>query len=287
MTNKALAINPPAGLHHITTHASDWLWAVFAIMLLSLFTNFFWTCLRRDRNKAPYQIPIVVLAVSSIAYFSMASDLGFTVVLNRHGTRQVWFVRYIQWFINAPLILLGLLIFTGMTISDILATLFFSWVVVVSGLVGALVQSSYKWGYYAFGLAALFYIWFRLFGHSLRYPFRGGGRVRSGYMGLAAYITFIWTLYPICWGLSEGSSTITPTSEMVFYGILDIIAAPIFLALYTSWVSTLPYDELAAGLSTADRGVVERKAPLPEERAEPGRGQEAPGEQAERSNEHH
>jgi len=46
-----------------------------------------------------------------------------------------------------------------MTVSDIVMTLFFAWVVVVTGLVGALVPSSYKWGYYAFGLAALFYIW--------------------------------------------------------------------------------------------------------------------------------
>ena len=90
MVNKALQINPPSGQYHITTHASDWLWAVFAIMLISLLTTFVWTSLQRDRNRIPYHIPIVVLAVSSITYYSMASDLGFTVVLNHHGTRQIW-----------------------------------------------------------------------------------------------------------------------------------------------------------------------------------------------------
>lgn len=34
------------------------------------------------------------------------------------------------------------------------------WVVVVTGLVGALVRSSYKWGYFAFGILALYYVWF-------------------------------------------------------------------------------------------------------------------------------
>ena len=34
-----------------------------------------------------------------------------------------------------------------------------SWVTVVSGLVGALVASSYKWGYYVFGLLGIFYVW--------------------------------------------------------------------------------------------------------------------------------
>ncbi|KAI6101418.1 hypothetical protein EDD16DRAFT_1696834 [Pisolithus croceorrhizus] len=247
MVNKALSNNPPAGDFHITTHASDWLWAVFSIMLLSLLISLLWTGLGRHRNRIPYQIPVVVLTVSP------SSATG-------GGTRQVWYVRYIQWFINAPLILLGLLIFTNMTVSDILTTLFFSWVVVVSGLIGALVSSSYKWGYYAFGLAALFYLWYRLFGHSSRYPFRVGQNVRSGYWGLAAYVAFIWTLYPICWGLSEGSNTISPTSEMVFYGILDVIAGPLFLFFYMLRVSTLQSTDLsAASLSAADRGDVEPK----------------------------
>lgn len=33
------------------------------------------------------------------------------------------------------------------------------WVVVVTGLVGALVRSSYKWGYFVFGILALYYVW--------------------------------------------------------------------------------------------------------------------------------
>ena len=32
-------------------------------------------------------------------------------------------------------------------------------VMVITGLVGSLVPSTYKWGYYTFGLFALFYIW--------------------------------------------------------------------------------------------------------------------------------
>ncbi|KIK25835.1 hypothetical protein PISMIDRAFT_28737 [Pisolithus microcarpus 441] len=202
MVNRALSSNPPAGTFHITTHASDWLWTVFAIMLLSLLISLFWTALGRHRNRIPYQIPIVVLTVSSIAYFSMASDLGFAVISNRHGTRQVWYVRYIQWY--------------------------------------------------------------RLFAHSLRYPFRVGQNVRSGYWGLGAYVGFIWTLYPICWGLSEGSNTISPTSEMVFYGILDIMAGPLFLFFYMLRVSTLQSADLgAASLSAANRGEVEPKGPAP------------------------
>ncbi len=68
-------------------------------------------------------------------------------------------MRYIQWFITFPLLLLSVLLTTGLSLSDIVTTLFFADFVVISGLVGALVQSTYKWGYYTFGVAALFYVW--------------------------------------------------------------------------------------------------------------------------------
>ena len=48
---------------------------------------------------------------------------------------------------------------TGLAMTEILTTAFFAWIVVVCGLVGALIQSSYKWGFFTFGLVAMFYIW--------------------------------------------------------------------------------------------------------------------------------
>lgn len=42
---------------------------------------------------------------------------------------------------------------------------------------------------------------------------------------------FLWTLYPVAWGLCEGGNVISPDSEAVFYGILDCLAKPVFGAL--------------------------------------------------------
>lgn len=111
----------------------------------------------------------------------MASNLGATPIAAefRGGeTRQIWvcsarlpliprthrslsqYVRYIQWFITFPTLLLSMLLATGLPLSDIVTTIFMSLVIVVSGLIGALVHSTYKWGYYVFGVVALFYIWY-------------------------------------------------------------------------------------------------------------------------------
>jgi len=64
------------------------------------------------------------------------------------------------------------------------------------------------------------------------------------YSFAAGYTAFIWLIYPICWGLSEGSNAITLTSEMIFYGILDLFAGPIFLFGFLSGIQGLEYNTL-------------------------------------------
>ena len=67
---------------------------------------------------------------------------------------------------------------------------------------------------------------------------------KSVYSFAACYTALIWLLYPVCWGLSEGSNTISVTGEMVFYGILDLFAGPIFLFGFLSAVQDIEYDTL-------------------------------------------
>jgi bacteriorhodopsin len=54
-------------------------------------------------------------------------------------------------FIITPLLLMDLLLTAGMPWPTVLWVILVDWVMIVTGLVGALVKSSYKWGYFAFG----------------------------------------------------------------------------------------------------------------------------------------
>lgn len=104
-------------------------------------------------------------------------------------------------------------------------------IMVVTGLVGALVKSSYKFGYFVFGCIALFVI-----AYSLAIDARGranklGKDIGRTFLICGAMTTFLWFLYPIAWGLCEGGNVISPDSEAVFYGVLDLLAKPVFGAL--------------------------------------------------------
>lgn len=80
----------------------------------------------------------------------MASNLGYTPIAvefngEREGlTRAIWYVRYIDWVITTPFLLLELVLATGLPLSDIVALIFFDEVMIITGLVGSLVVSSYK-----------------------------------------------------------------------------------------------------------------------------------------------
>lgn len=46
------------------------------------------------------------------------------------------------------------------------------------------------------------------------------------------YLSFLLLLYPIAWACAEGGNVISVTSEMVWYGILDLLAGPLFLFFF-------------------------------------------------------
>lgn len=56
------------------------------------------------------------------------------------------------------LLLMDLLLTAGLPWPTILWTILIDEVIAVTGLVGALVASSYKWGYFVFAMFALFFI---------------------------------------------------------------------------------------------------------------------------------
>jgi bacteriorhodopsin len=175
-----------------------------------------------------------ILTTASIAYFCMASDLGYVpieVVQNGPGTRQFWYVRYIDWVITTPLLLAQILLTAGLPMNIIFSSIFFDIVMVICRLIGGLIPTTYKWAFYAFGCAAMFWVFWNILSGIKSSKKVGGIENRRIYIILTIWIFFFWSIYQIAWGLCEGSNVISVTGEMIFYGILDIFTKPIFALL--------------------------------------------------------
>ena len=115
--NDALNANPnvfhyPATSDiNITTHGSDWYWAVTAVMATStlVFIGLSFTVPRR--NRIFHYITATITLVASIAYFTMASNLGYASIIVEFQRsspkvsglyREIFYVRYIDWFVTTP-----------------------------------------------------------------------------------------------------------------------------------------------------------------------------------------
>jgi bacteriorhodopsin len=111
--NQALQVNPFIVNDrtvdiHITTHGSDWYWAVMSVMGTTLLA-IIGLGLRRPRgHRIFYHILATVALVATIEYYSMASNLGWVPIdvewqrpsgLVAGVNRQIWWVRYCCWYV--------------------------------------------------------------------------------------------------------------------------------------------------------------------------------------------
>lgn len=156
--NQALSTNynvaPQADLS-ITDHASDWYFAVCAIMTVSTLAFMAMSMGQPRGNRLFHYITAGITMVAAIAYFSMGAGLGQAPInvefprpgsaqVGSAGSREIFYVRYIDWFVTTPLLLLDLLLTAGLPTATILITILADEVMIVTGLVGALTSSSYK-----------------------------------------------------------------------------------------------------------------------------------------------
>lgn len=88
-----------------------------------------------------------------------------------------------------------------------------------------------QWGFFTFGCVAFLWVAWTVTWTARKHAAAIGPDVARTYTICGVWTIFLWFLYPIAWGLSEGGNVIAPDSEAVFYGILDLLAKPVFGAL--------------------------------------------------------
>lgn len=249
--NEAVNINAPTGANfHITDHGSDWLWTVFSIFALATLVFVGYSFTKPNNERVFFQLYAASMFVLSVSYFTQASNLGWAPVHAEFnhitvddqtefpGFRQIFYARWVAYFLAFPGPFVSYAALVGLSWSNALFTLFGQELTVVGLLVGTLIHSTYKWGYYTFGVAGFFLVAFSLFFTYRKAALETDSALLSKHsLVIASASTLILMLYPIAWALSEGGNVIQPDSEAVFYGILDIC---FFLIIggYFHWVAS-------------------------------------------------
>jgi bacteriorhodopsin len=79
-------------------------------------------------------------------------------------------------------------------------------------------------GFFTFGTVAFLFVAYSVVIEGRAYARILGNDILKTYTLCGVWTIFLWFLYPVAWGLSEGGNVIASDSEAVFYGILDLLA---------------------------------------------------------------
>jgi len=230
-TNDALKTNPPTGdTFALTVGSSDWLWAVTAFYCFSFLIVVGLTYFARNGERIFHYLFTISLFVGAISYFAMASDLGSTPIVtstNESGTREIFYVRYINWFVGWTPLITALGLISGVSWATIIYNIALSWVWVVSYLSAALVATHYKWGFFAFGTVSYFLLSVSLLHTGITSSKRLPAPISTHYLLITGWLVFIWMIYPIAFGVDDGGNKIGVAEGFIFVGILDCLTVPV------------------------------------------------------------
>jgi bacteriorhodopsin len=114
-TNPNLFHYPDTSQINITTRGSALYWGITGVMALSTLVFIGLTYWVPRSQRTFHYITAAITLVASIAYFTMASNLGYAAIIVEFmrsnpkvaGTyREVFYVRYIDWFVTTPVSIL-------------------------------------------------------------------------------------------------------------------------------------------------------------------------------------
>ncbi|CCE65677.1 hypothetical protein TPHA_0M01030 [Tetrapisispora phaffii CBS 4417] len=283
--NEAIKLNPPTGADfHITDRGSDWLFTVFCVNIL--FSLIYTALMFRKPvgERKLYYTAIAPTFFMGIAYFTMASNLGWTPIKaefnhvktstqeTHPGYRQVFYARYVGWFLAFPWVMVQLSIIGNTPLQHIFFNVASTEVFVVAWLIGSLIHSTYKWGYWVFGIAGSFTTCVSLMTTTrniMKKENKDNG-VHQVFTILVSVVMFLWFVYPVSWGLCEGGNVLQPDSEMIFYGVLDLLMlcfVPFLFILFSNYlgdrIRPKKHDDIEKVLSSPSLGSPNMNSPTP------------------------
>lgn len=219
------------------------LWVVFVVMLVAtiVFTGMAWNV---PISKRLYHIITgLITTTAAISYFAMATGhaVNYHHAVERESHkhvpdthhdvyRQVYWARYVDWAITTPLLLLDLCLLAGLNGGSILIAVVADLIMILTGLFAAYGSEGtpQKWGWYTIACIAYLVVIWQLVYHGRTSAAAKGGKVANFFSAIGGFTLIIWTVYPIIWGIADGSRNMNVDEEIIAYAVLDILAKPVF-----------------------------------------------------------
>jgi len=196
------------------------LWIGFVGMALPTIIFYLWYVNETPGKRKFHAITIGITGMASIAYLFMASGRGYYIV----DDRQFYYMRYIDWVITTPLLLLDLCALAACSTEKTMFLILLDVLMIISGALGGLVTTGEKYVFWAMGMLFFIPIIYDLLVSLKANAAKAGEAAVSSFNTLALLTVVLWSAYPIVWILAEGEGTVSPDVEAILYVILDVTA---------------------------------------------------------------
>ncbi|KAL8699317.1 MAG: hypothetical protein Q9201_006076 [Fulgogasparrea decipioides] len=218
------------------------LWVVFVIMLLSSIA-FYILAFRVPVQKRLFHIlTAFITTFATLSYYAMAvgDGVGQNKILIKHTQkhfpdtydtiyREVYWARYVDWSLTTPLLLLDLAFLAGLNGASILVAVVADVIMILTGLFAAFtVDESPKWGWYAMACIAYLVVVYQVAINGRQTAKAKDNKTATFFAAIGGFTLILWTMYPIIWGIADGSRNIDVNAEIIAYAVLDILAKPVF-----------------------------------------------------------
>jgi len=193
--------------------------AAFACMAAS--TIAFQVMARPETKRFNY-VAMAVTGIASLCYLTMFCGGG--IYRNALGQgRDVYVMRYVDWFFTTPFFLLDLCLLAGADKWDTFYVMLMNAICIAAGAFGALTPGgqSYCW---CLGMLTFIAFNYKLFGSMLGKAETLGPGVAGKYKTVVYLTMGVWCFYPVMYQLCEISQAISIQQEVVAYAIVDVFA---------------------------------------------------------------
>jgi len=211
----------------LTTSGSSWLYSVCSIYGAATLITVALSYIAKQNERIFHRIFTVAFLVGTIAYFAMGSNVGYLDALQPYQVddsgdhRQMFWVKYVLWAVDFPLVSTALGIASGISWAEILYNVALIWIWIICYLIGTVIGDDYRWGLYALGTLA----WLLLAENTLVRGTQAAGRVgiKGNYLILAGWANLMWFLYALGYGLTDAGNVIHVTPSFIWFGITDLL----------------------------------------------------------------
>ncbi|MFD1570621.1 bacteriorhodopsin [Halorubrum laminariae] len=226
--------------------AAVWAWLGFVAMVAGTAAPL-WAWATEEsatgESHAKYYLTLAgVTGVAALAYLAMA--LGVGVVSSPAGDVEI--VRYVDWLVTTPLLLLYLGLLARPSRGVLAGLIGVDVVIIAAGIGASATAGTLSWALFGVGGVAYLALVYGLLVSLPRSAAAAGDRVRAVFGTLRNITVVLWTLYPVVWALAPtGLGLVTPATEMLVFVYLDVVSKIGFVVVAVAGADALTH--LTAG----------------------------------------